>query len=451
MNQKVKICFALLCFMLFTIVLSSNAYPYAPKRILLIVMDGARYDYCTPETMPNLYAFMEKALFFQNAYAPSCWTLPSHASLFTGLYPQQHGAFKLPYKPTNDIAMDTKRRLEMPLDIDNTAVPQEAITIADILNVAGYQTLGVFGNPCYGYPIFNLNKGFDRWINVVEEKLKATGTNYRGFYSFDYEINGEFYTVIPDAPEVAQEVTKLLETADPNKSIFLFINFEDPIATTYYYPPQKRAEIYKQYNQYLKKSMTKIDNVLLPVLSFFKDGLIIVTSDHGQGDGTDFRSGEHATSLFPVQTKIPLFIHNIGQKKLDTMAPIDLTHIMDIILKAAGLEYPGKKKVFFSDSSVAFSHLDASPEMPIGEGASFSIFTDQALLLLNLRPGGFTKHCFKQRGIEKSLPEMFKIEADLSERIVPFMKLERVFPVTGKYEKLDKSNIEMLKGLGYIE
>ena len=333
----------LLCIILFTTMLSSSAFPDAPKRILLVVMDGARYDYCTPETMPNLYSFMERALVFKNAYAPSSWTLPSHASLFTGLYPQQHGAFRLPYQPTNDVAIDSKRRLEAPIDIDAIALPRDAMTIAEILHSAGYQTLSVFGNPCYGYPIFNLQKGFDTWLNLVEEKLKATGIRQRGFYSFDYEVDGDFYTVIPSASEVAREATTLLQAADPARPIFLFINFEDPIATPFYYPPQKRSAVFDNYSQYLKKSMKSIDDVIVPVLSMFKDGLIIVTSDHGQGDGTAYKGAVHGTSLYFSQTKIPLFIHNYTRKKLNPEAPIDLTRIMGIILNAAGLDYPAKK------------------------------------------------------------------------------------------------------------
>ena len=102
-----------------------------------------------------------------------------------------------------------KKRLAEPINLDTVALPQDAVTVADILHAADYQTLGVFGNPCYGYPIFNLQKGFDTWLNLVEEKLKVTGVKQRGFYSFDYEVNGEFYTVIPNASEVAQAVMKL--------------------------------------------------------------------------------------------------------------------------------------------------------------------------------------------------------------------------------------------------
>jgi len=432
--------------------LSSSAFPDAPKRILLIVMDGARYDYCTPETMPTLYSFMKKALIFNNAYAPSSWTLPSHASLFTGLYPQQHGAFKMPYHPEKETNLDTKKRLAEPINVDAVALPQEAITIADILRAADYQTLGVFGNPCYGYPIFNLQKGFDKWLNLVEEKLKATGIRQRGFYSFDYEVDGKFYSVIPNASEVAQSVTKLLNDADPNKPIFLFINFEDPIATRLYYPPDQRNEILANYEKYLKGSMKNIDDILLPILSFFKDGLIIVTSDHGQGDGKTFKCAEHATSLFSEQTKIPLFIHNsIDRFKIDHTAPIDLTRILDVVLKAAGLEYPGKNKIFYSDVHLAFSHLDPSPTSPVGTKALFGIFSDQALLLIDLRSGGLTKYCFKQKSMQKSVFELMAFDDELSEKILPFMRLEKIFPSTGRIQKLEDSNIETLKGLGYIE
>ena len=451
MNQKVKIIFTLLCIIVFVTALSKNAFPNTPKRILLVIMDGARYDYCIPETMPNLFAFMGKALVFKNAYSPSSWTLPSHASLFTGLYPQQHGAFRLPYQPTNDVIVDAKLRLEQPVEIDTIALPQEAITIADILHAAGYQTMGVFGNPCYGYPIFNLHKGFDKWVNLVEEKLKATGKLYRGFYSFDYEVGGNFYTVIPDASEVAREVSRVLEAVDPTKPIFLFINFEDPIGTPFYYPPQKRGEVVGNYQQYLKESMKKIDDVLPPILSFFRDGLIIVTSDHGQGDGTGFKAAEHGSSLRPCQTRIPLFIHNLALKKLTLEEPMDLTRIMDIILAATGLVHPDKELFFYPNRSVAFSHLDPSPVVPIGTIATFGTCSHQGMLLLKLRSEGYTKQFLKQQGGEKNIADLLQIEKNLSEMIGPFMKLVRVFPVTGKYQRLDENNIEMLKSLGYIE
>lgn len=434
-----------------TVVFSNNASSNTPKRILLIIMDGARYDYCTPETMPNLFSFMKEALVCKKAFSPSSWTLPSHVSLFTGLYPQQHGAFRLPYKPIHHVSTDTKRRFEEEINIDNVSISQEAITLADILRVAGYQTLGVFGNPCYGYPIFNLNKGFDTWVNVVENKFKKTNAKYRGFYSFDYEVGGKFYTVIPNASEVAAEVATVLQAADQEKPIFLFVNFEDPIGTLRYFPPHERQAVIDDYKNHLRESMKKIDDVLPLILFFFRNGLIIVTSDHGQGDGTRFKANEHGTSLHPFQTEIPLFIHNLKPNNLDVNNPIDLTQILHITLEYTGLEYPGKKEFFRPDTSIAFSHLDSKPGKRIGEGASVSIYSNQSRLILNRSSDRFIKQFYWDQGGEMEISDLLQIDKTLSEMIVPFTKLERIFAKTEKYRKLDEKNIEMLKSLGYIE
>src|SRR5260221_12498258 len=43
------------------------------------------------QTTPNLCQFGKDNIFFQNAYANSPVTLQSHASIFTGLYPSNHG------------------------------------------------------------------------------------------------------------------------------------------------------------------------------------------------------------------------------------------------------------------------------------------------------------------------------------------------------------------------
>jgi len=64
----------------------------APSRHLLIVLDGLRPDYVTPETMPNLYALGERGVVFTNHHAvyPTV-TRVNAASISTGAYPETHG------------------------------------------------------------------------------------------------------------------------------------------------------------------------------------------------------------------------------------------------------------------------------------------------------------------------------------------------------------------------
>ena len=66
-------------------------------NIVLVVLDtvGAAHMsvYGYPRrTTPNLERIAGKCTVYNRCYAPGCWTIPSHASMFTGLYPSQHGA-----------------------------------------------------------------------------------------------------------------------------------------------------------------------------------------------------------------------------------------------------------------------------------------------------------------------------------------------------------------------
>ena len=67
--------------------------PKGPTHLLLISLDTVRADYCSAyghsrATTPNLDALTRDGVLFENAYAPSSTTGPSHASLFTSLYPR---------------------------------------------------------------------------------------------------------------------------------------------------------------------------------------------------------------------------------------------------------------------------------------------------------------------------------------------------------------------------
>jgi len=283
------------------------------------------------------------------------------------------------------------------------------------------------------------------------QALRCIGSTTRTVGPAVCPNHGKFYTVIPNASEVAAEVAAVLQAADQEKSIFLFINFEDPIATSHYFAPDERKTVKDNYKNYLQESMKRIDDVLPLILFFFREGLIIVTSDHGQGDGTKFRVSEHGTSLHPFQTQIPLLIHNFKPKNLDENVPIDLTRIMDITLEYTGLEHPRKELLFRSDIPAAFAHHDSSPERKKAKWPSFGAYADQSYLILQEIFDGFIKEYYLKKTGEVGISELSQIEQCLSEIIYPFTDLRSVFTKTEKYYKLDEKNIEALKSLGYIE
>jgi len=70
--------------------------PTAPPSLALIVIDTLRADavssYGGPRrSTPNLDRLAAKGLVYRHAYAPAPWTLPSHATLLTGVGPAEHG------------------------------------------------------------------------------------------------------------------------------------------------------------------------------------------------------------------------------------------------------------------------------------------------------------------------------------------------------------------------
>jgi arylsulfatase A-like enzyme len=115
--------------------------------ILLLVLDAQRADrlscYGYPlETSPHLDALAAESTRFAQAIAPAQWTIPAHASLFTGLYPTQHGMLQY-----------------------DSALPAELPTLAERLRGAGYYTAAFSNNPLVGVLNNGLRRGFDRLQN----------------------------------------------------------------------------------------------------------------------------------------------------------------------------------------------------------------------------------------------------------------------------------------------
>ncbi len=112
--------------------------------VLLISLDTVRADHLSihgapAENSPSLARFADSAAVFDQAIAPAPWTLPSHASLFTGQQPDRH---------------DVHREL--------SAVPRDLPWLVEDFRRAGYRTEAWTGG---GYldPTFGFDRGFDRY------------------------------------------------------------------------------------------------------------------------------------------------------------------------------------------------------------------------------------------------------------------------------------------------
>jgi hypothetical protein len=106
-----------------------------PRRpnVVLLSLDTVRADHLgcygyARKTSPRLDAFAAGATRYQRSLASASWTLPTHASLFTGRYAFEHGAHGLR-------STDPARSLR-PLD-------PAAVTLAEVFRDHGYATAGL--------------------------------------------------------------------------------------------------------------------------------------------------------------------------------------------------------------------------------------------------------------------------------------------------------------------
>ena len=115
--------------------------------IVLLVLDTQRADrlsaYGYPaQTSPNLDAFAADATLFRHAITPAQWTVPTHSSLFTGLYPSVH---------------NTRQSFSI--------LPKEIPTVAERLSENGYFTAAFCNNPLVGVVDNGLRRGFASFLN----------------------------------------------------------------------------------------------------------------------------------------------------------------------------------------------------------------------------------------------------------------------------------------------
>jgi arylsulfatase A-like enzyme len=127
-----------------------EAEPAVKPHVILISLDTVRRDRAgatrngEPLT-PNLDAFAESAVVFEDAFAQIPFTLPSHLSMFTSLYPDVHG-----------------------VERDNASLGEHVPTLPELLKAGGYRTLGLVAN-IWMKADFGFARGFDHYLMMPFE------------------------------------------------------------------------------------------------------------------------------------------------------------------------------------------------------------------------------------------------------------------------------------------
>ncbi len=306
-------------------------------NILLITLDTTRADRLgaygyAKDTSPNLDALAAESVFYTRAVATSSWTLPSHASLFTGKFTRSHGARYDAEGPLRLLdAIDGRPSWEQ---YRARGLARDEVTLAEILAEAGYDTGAVIGGP-WLKKVFGLGRGFTHYDDSEIGNLAGR-----------------------QADSITRGASSWLETVG-GRPFFLFLNYYDPHGP--YAAPRDLVEKFlspgtvmqrpprtgEQLNALYDGEVAFMDRHIGVLLDRLKESgkydrtWIIVTADHGELLG-EHRASGHGNSLYQEELHIPMFMkYPAGEAKPARSGErIQLVDIFPLICERLGLETP---------------------------------------------------------------------------------------------------------------
>lgn len=322
----------------------------ARPNLVLVVLDTTRPDLLSAygyseATTPFLDTFASQATRFERAYSSSCWTLPAHATMFSGELPGVHRA-----------TQSTGR-------ID-ASVP----LLAEILNAAGYATAGFSVNPWIGKKS-GLSRGFETF-----ERIESTKQSW---------LAGETSDKAAGRSVPARRVSRWLrKRGEGTRPFFLFVNLmraHHPFVPTPqageqllgFDPPALRGAIEEFYPELpggharslmnrhyaghdplspeewerlgglYKASLRSVDDELRAVLAAVdrssepESTLVLVVSDHGESLGEHGHFG-HILNLYETSLRVVFLARGPGfGAGLSDDRPVHLADVHATLLAAA--------------------------------------------------------------------------------------------------------------------
>jgi len=364
------------------------------RNVVLIVMDTARsresYGILDARAeASNFETALSTASNCTSAISSAPWTLPSHASLFTGTTPSFHGAHA-----------GHKR-----LDTTHTTLPE-------VLDGHGYETVAVSNNTWISGE-FGFDQGFETFYKTwqyvqsstdlgkiarQEEGLEKLRKGVRALFNGNPVANltnalyGQFLRKSEDdgAAQTNEWIRDWLETREDSRPFFLFVNYLEPHLE--YRPAKQHAEkqlpegvryeeamdvsqdawgyiagdvemserdfeilraLYRAEISYLYgKTEAVID--MLKAAGEWDDTLFIVTSDHGENIG-EHGLMDHQYALYDTLLHVPLFVHGGPFDGSDIDDMVQLLDIPPTVLDVLDIEAPDAREQF---QGVSF-HPDA--------------------------------------------------------------------------------------------
>lgn len=259
---------------------------------------------------PHLDSFINDSYYFENAYANSHWTLPSHGVIMTGRYPSETGA----------------------LNYDSRLCPEER-TIASELRSQGYETAGFTADGGVSR-MWNIDKGFDRWEESywslkdgsVPRAIKFLEENDRdSFFLFVHGYDTHAPYVVnrselrygqpsnSSVPATEKELREVMEEKNLDRRTDAFWN-------RYNHTDPDAGRLRNLYDNKVYQADSSFGRLIgkLKSENLYEESLIIVLSDHGEQLAQNKVDGEFLKShhgFYPDTVRVLLAIKEPHQSE----------------------------------------------------------------------------------------------------------------------------------------
>jgi len=302
-------------------------------NILVIVVDTLRADHLSSygysrATSPNIDLLARNGVLFENAIAPSSWSLPSHASFVTGRAVHEHGMGNV--QPMPWLGWGNAGLNGLP-------------TLGEALQKQGYRTGAFSANRIYFTSNVGLGRGFihfedyfDRvgdcfvrtqfgrefarlYLNRSAKSKFTRAFQYFGLSAWldkDSEGSGDYggiYGIRKRAGEVNRETLRWV-ARDRQHPFFAFLNYLDVHfgyggPARYPKPAWDKGTTIDEYDAGVKYTDDFIGRLIhgLDGLGVLKNTIVIITSDHGESLG-DHGLSFHGAALYWELVHVPLII-----------------------------------------------------------------------------------------------------------------------------------------------
>jgi len=422
--------------------------PGSPERIVLITLDTLRFDampgiHADKPSMPHTWEWAQGGRIFERYYSATSTTQPSHATLFTGLHPWQHGVSH------------------------NGAVLADGLTtVAERLHAAGWRTAAAVASfPLYS--TFGFNQGFDEYRETFN---KGETEQWSGH---EVTAEGGFFG---SGDLILKESLDLLDHLGGKKQFFWF-HFFDAHA-----PYGDRVEGYADLNPTelirrirqsggppgpltraargaYDKDVRQMDRELRDLFARLEaDGIpthVIVVSDHGESFGESGSLG-HGKRLTPEQIHVPLIVKSPRVKPGVVSTPVGSIDVNATLLSLAGLDgAPAGSRDLTSDAP-----LEDHPV--IGMRRTYTKYseerTDGSIHKITKNDNRF--YIVEDGQLYTGNKDLVSHEDDElpisdTERTARYSELfggfEQQLLTTGSEELQDAETLEKLKTLGYVD